>query len=57
MFYNDRGLNFFLDKMPTYAVSHAVQHSRTGGVRKVHSNDDIPIYNTATGLLALEKMG
>jgi protocatechuate 4,5-dioxygenase beta chain len=30
MFYNDHGLNFFLDKMPTFAVGAAAQYSQRG---------------------------
>jgi protocatechuate 4,5-dioxygenase beta chain len=39
------------------AMRAALTTGAASGIHKVHSNYHIPISNTATGLLALEKVG
>src|SRR4029079_19679394 len=47
VFYNDHGLNFFLDKMPTFAVGEAAQY------RNADEGWDLPALEPYPGTLQL----
>ena len=50
VFSNDHGLNFFLDKLPTFAVG-AAKGYRNEDVTQAHRNYHIPISNTAAATI------
>jgi protocatechuate 4,5-dioxygenase beta chain len=54
--YNDHGLNFFLDKLPTFAIG-AGSGGGDVGVREVAATYHVPISNTAAGMMLLQPAG